>query len=123
MTELNLEVSRSFSVSPEKLYNAWLNPKILAKFMLPGEHMSCPFVETNPVVGGRFRVVMASPEQEIPHGGEYLELSPFQRIVFTWESPFSIAGSTVTLDFEKEAEGTLLKLHHVKFPEIGRAHV
>ena len=38
------------------------------------------------------------------------------RLVFTWESPFSVDGSTVTLEFTPAGDGTLVRLTHVKFP-------
>jgi uncharacterized protein YndB with AHSA1/START domain len=59
---------------------------------------------------------MATKDAEIPHGGEYLTLQPYSRIVFTWESPFSIDGSTVTINFTELESGTNIELIHAKFP-------
>ena len=51
-------------------------------------------------------------------GGEYKAIDPHSRIVFTWESPFSVEGSTVTLNLTQADEGgTDLELIHVKFPD------
>jgi uncharacterized protein YndB with AHSA1/START domain len=51
------------------------------------------------------------------HQGEYLEISKYDRLVFTWLSSHTIPGSTVTLTFkalsDKETEVTL---HHKGFP-------
>ena len=33
--ELTLTLSRTINAPVEKVFNAWLNPEILAKFMLP----------------------------------------------------------------------------------------
>lgn len=117
MSDLSLEVSRTINASIESVFNAWLNPEMLAKFMIPGEGMSVPHADADPVEGGRFEIIMQAGDKEIPHGGEYRKLIPHTQIVFTWESPFSINGSIVTLDLSELNGGTLVKLSHVKFPD------
>ena len=100
----------------EAVFNAWLDAKMLAKFMMPGPDMTVPKAECDGRVGGRFAIVMATSEKEIPHAGTYLEVKPHSRIAFTWESPFSVDGSTVTLDFRPAGDGaTEVTLTHVKF--------
>ena len=74
-----------------------------------------PVAESDAVVGGRFKVVMRAGENDLPHGGEYKAIDPHSKIVFTWESPFSVDGSTVTLTMTPEGSGTKLDLHHIKF--------
>ena len=115
MTELSLNVSRTIDATPEALFNAWLNPKMVARFMAPGPDMTVPHVANDPVVGGRFDIIMKAGDQELPHAGTYKEIDPHSRLVFTWESPMSIDGSTVTLTFKSVNGGTEVNLHHVKF--------
>lgn len=115
MPELSLSVSRTIKAPIETVYNAWLNPAMLAQFMIAGEGMTVPRAETDAREGGRFSIIMAAGDQEISHGGEYLKLQPFSKIVFSWESPFSVTGSTVTLHFKEVDEGTHIELVHVKF--------
>lgn len=114
-SELTLNVSRRIKAPVESVYNAWLNPEMLAQFMIAGEGMSVPRAEADAREGGRFTVIMAAGDKEIPHGGEYKKLNPYSQIVFTWESPFSVEGSTVTLNLEEVEDGTNLELIHVKF--------
>ncbi len=116
MTDLTLTTSRTIAAPPERVFKAWLDPKMLAKFMRPAEGMEGPKASTDPREGGRFDIVMKAGDQEIPHSGTYKLIKPHSQLVFTWESPMSIDGSTVTLDFTPVAGGTLVKLHHVKFP-------
>lgn len=116
MTELSLTTSRLINAPAAKVFNAWLDPKMLARFMLPADGVSIPKVETDPRVGGRFSLVMKIGDKELPHGGTYTEITPHTRLVFTWESSFSVDGSTVTLTFAEKAGGTEVTLHHVKFP-------
>jgi len=115
MTDLTLNVSRTIDASPEALFNAWLDPALLAKFMAPAPGMTVPHAANDPVEGGRFDIVMKAGEQEIPHAGTYVEINRHSRLVFTWESPMSTDGSTVTLTFDAVDGGTKVNLHHVKF--------
>ena len=115
MSDLTLNVSRTISAPIESVYNAWLNPELLAQFMHPAANMHIAKAETDPRVGGRFTIVMATAERELPHGGEYKELTPYSKIVFSWESSFAADGSTVTIELKSVASGTHIELTHVKF--------
>jgi uncharacterized protein YndB with AHSA1/START domain len=116
MTELSLTTSRTIAAPVQSVFDAWLDPAMLAKFMRPMPGMDAPDVENDPVEGGRFNIIMKVGDDNIPHGGTYIEISKYSRLVFTWESPFSIEGSTVTLDFEEADNSTKVTLNHVKFP-------
>ena len=117
MSDLILNVSRTIKAPAKTIYNAWLDPKMLAKFIMPMEEMHIPKAETDPRVGGRFTIVMATKDQQMPHSGEYKVLNPYSQIVFSWESPFSAPGSTVTLNLKEVNDGTEIELIHVKFPD------
>ena len=114
MTELSCTISRTINAPAEDVFNAWLDPVMLAKFMLPGEGVTVPKATADPREGGRFDILMVG-EKELPHGGVYQVIKPHSQLVFTWESPFSVDGSTVTLDFEQVAGGTNITLTQVKF--------
>lgn len=117
MSELSLTTARVINAPAEKVFNAWLKGETLKKFMLAGEGMTIPQAEADAKVGGRFSILMVMDGKELPHGGEYLVIDPHEKIVFTWESPYSIDGSTVTLDFKPvDKDKTELTLTHVKFP-------
>jgi uncharacterized protein YndB with AHSA1/START domain len=117
MSELELTISRTIAASREAVFNAWLSPEILAKFMTTPMGGSAPTkVSNDPVKGGRFSIVMMNGDKEIPHAGTYIEIDPHSRLVFTWESPYSLDDSVVTIDFAEPTPGTTdLKLRHVKF--------
>jgi uncharacterized protein YndB with AHSA1/START domain len=63
--------------------------------------------------GGLFRMTMATGQTA---RGEFIELVPDQRVVFTWgwiDAPGVPPGSTVVeIDLIAEADGTLLRLTH-----------
>ena len=118
MQDLTMTVNRRINAPVEKVFNAWLNTKQMARFMIGGAGMTVPVAECDPRVGGRFKIVMATAEREIPHTGEYKEITPHSRIVFTWESPFSVDGSTVSLAFSDAGKGaTDLQLTHDRFAD------
>lgn len=116
MTELTLTTERTINAAPKDVFAAWLNPDLLAKFMRPNPTMPESPSKTDPVEGGRFEILMNVGDQVIPHSGTYREISPNNRIVFTWESPMSTDNSVVTLDFAPKDGGTHITLNHVRFP-------
>ena len=122
MTDLTLTVEKLIPAPAERLYDAWLDPKMLQKFMTSGPGMSVPSAESDPRVGGSNRTVMSDGKTDMPHSGTYPVLNPHSRIVFTWVSPFSVNGSTVTLDLAPEAAGARLKLTHVRFASEEARH-
>ena len=114
-TELSLTVSRLIKADPKRIYDAWLDPKMISRFMRPDADVTIPQATNDPREGGRFDILMQAGDKQIPHAGTYLELRPHERIVFTWESPFSTDGSTVTVDLAPEGDATRVTLTHVKF--------
>jgi len=62
-------------------------------------------------------------EREIV-GGQYLEVTPYPRIVFTWgaaDSRLPLGSTTVEITLQPEAEGTRLFLRHRGIPAEQRA--
>ena len=120
MSELTLTVSKTIPAPPEAVFNAWLDPVMLRRFMVTCEGDRVPRAESDAREGGRFVIVMESGGKEIPHSGTYLELNPHSRLVFTWESPHSVDGSTVTVALSPVgADKTELVLTQVKFASEG----
>lgn len=116
MTDLSLTVTRTIAAPAQKVFDAWLDPQMLARFIRPMPGMEAPQVTNDPTEGGAFEIVMTTPNGDIPHAGLYKEITPHSRIVFTWDSPFTAEGSTVTLDFAEANGVTDVTLTHVIFP-------
>lgn len=116
MNDLSLSVSKTINAPIEKVFDAWLDPKMLAQFILPMPGMPQPEVENEPEQGGSFTIVMHVGEDQVPHTGKYLEVTRPTRLVFTWASPCSTDGSTVTLNFSQaDDDKTNVELTHVRF--------
>lgn len=115
MTELSLTVSRLIAAPPERVFAAWLDPKMLMRFMTSGIGVSVAHAETDPRVGGRYAITMKVEDREIPHGGTYLDITPHSRLGFTWESPHAAEGSTIAITFTPQDGGTFVTLTQLRF--------
>lgn len=118
MTDLSLKVTRYLPHPPEKVFDAWLDPDMMARFMVPAPDMAAPKVTADPRVGGKFQVIMVSSQspEGWPHDGEYLVIDRPNKLQFTWVSAYTQDDSTVTLDFNAKGDGTDVTLTHVRFP-------
>lgn len=81
--KLDLVLERVVDVSPKLMWEAWTTPEHLKHWFVPKPWTvaSCE-IDLRP--GGRFDVVMRSPEgQDFPNAGCYLEIVPERRLVWT----------------------------------------
>lgn len=118
MTDLSLSISRTIRATPKAVYEAWLDPATITRFMAGGADQRVTEARTDPRVGGDFRIVMTS-DKEIVHQGIYRDLVPHSLIRFTWESPYSPADSEVTIRLTPVDGGTEVSLTQVKFLSEG----
>jgi len=116
MTDLTVHINRTIHAPIEKVFDAWLNPETLSKFILPMPGMPEPETSNDAHEGGTFTIIMQVGDDKIPHTGTYLEINRPDRLVFTWASPFSTDDSTVTLIFRALNENeTGIELTHIRF--------
>ena len=115
-TDLALKLTRRIAAPAHLLFDAWLDPKMLRRFMCPDGGMSVPRAESDPRPGGRFDIVMRNDRGEIPHWGVYHEIDRPDRLVFTWNSPHAAPDSLVTLTFRTVGDETEVTLVHDRFP-------
>jgi Uncharacterized conserved protein len=82
-TERDLVLTRIINAPPEKVYRCWTEPKLLKQWFAP-RPWSTPSVETDVRPGGASRVTMADESgTEYPNPGQYLEVVPNRKLVFT----------------------------------------
>lgn len=113
----SLETERVIPATIERVFDAWLDAESVKKWMRPGPGMTVPRVEIDGRVGGRYLIVMASPDREIPHQGEYRVIDRPHKLVFTWISE-PAGNSVVTVLFEEVPGGsTRVVLKHEKLPD------
>ncbi len=116
MTDLTVNVDKIIHAPIEKVFDAWLNPKMLSLFMMPMPGMLESDIENDACEGGDFTITMHVGNDELPHTGKYLEINRPDKLVFTWVSHCSVDNSIVTLNFTKiDGNKTNVSLSHVKF--------
>jgi len=109
-----------FNASPERIYQAWTDPDDLAKwFGASPDKVSRAELDTRP--GGTWRIRFDSGASEAGWlEGEYIELDPFSRIVFSWRhmqpvpdsDPIASPESKVTIELSGDETLTTLALRH-----------
>jgi uncharacterized protein YndB with AHSA1/START domain len=123
--EFVLSVQREIAAPAEVLFDAWLDARSLGAWLKPSGTRETR-VETDPRVGGAFRIVMVEDESSAEHTGTYREIDRPRRLVFTWSSPATgFRDSVVTVTFTPSSESsTLVEIHQVGLPddEARRSH-
>lgn len=94
-------VRHRYASAPERVFDAWLDPKTAAKFAFATPDGEMIVAEVDPRVGGRFKFTDRRPDMgDVEHVGEYVEIERPHRLVFTFAVPqFDPAYTRVTLTF------------------------
>lgn len=105
-----IRIERTYAAPAGAVFEAWTSADLLRRWYPPGADWDTPVAEVDLRVGGRLRLVMRSPDgQEFGGGGEYREITPPRRLVFTWawDEPDVAEGvQLVEVDFTEHADGT-----------------
>jgi uncharacterized protein YndB with AHSA1/START domain len=110
-----LEIHRRLTAPIGEVFRWWSDPELLREWMTP---IGTVDAEVDLRVGGRLRIVMKGDDRVIEHTGEYLEIEPPRRLVFTWVSPHT-GGVPSLITVELSAVGddlTDLRLVHARLP-------
>ena len=111
--EYLVTVRREIAAPAEVLFDAWLDAQSLGSWLKPSGIRETR-AETDPRVGGSFRIVMVDDESPVEHTGKYREIDRPHRLVFTWSSPSTnFRDSIVTVTFEPSANSTVVEIHQV----------
>ena len=109
-SEREIVLTRIFDAPRELLFEAMTRPEHVRRWWgILDERYSLPVCEIDLRVGGKWRWVGKGPEGEFAFHGEYREIEPPQRLVFTEiYDPFPDAGSLVTSVLTEEGGKTRL---------------
>jgi uncharacterized protein YndB with AHSA1/START domain/DNA-binding transcriptional ArsR family regulator len=114
--ETNVVVRKVFKADREKLFRAFSDPEIMRQWFFAGEEGWSADVTNDFRVGGHYRIDMHEPDgSTYSHQGEYREIDPPHKIVFTWNSDF-VEGTQVTVEFREADNGTEVILTHEFLP-------
>lgn len=119
-TTHELEVRRTFGAAPQKVYEAWTKAEVIARWFSPNDEMAVIAHELDVRPGGRYRIEMRHGNgTTYMVGGEYRELVPGRRLVFTWQwaKHEDEPETLVEIDLLPAGKGTELVLRHKLFTE------
>jgi uncharacterized protein YndB with AHSA1/START domain len=112
----SLTIKRRLNAPAAKVYAAWTEPEKIAAWFGP-EGVVTVRTEMDVRVGGRFRIVMRAPDgEEHDVSGDYREVVPNERLVFSWAwRSTPERDSLVTVTLKADGDGTILTLLHEQF--------
>lgn len=125
MTNGTLEVlvSRWFRAPAELAFRAFTEGSILEQWFCPSADVALRVERCDPRPGGTYRFVFHFPDgRAVPVIGEFREVEPAHRLVFTWtwEPPDPWAGivTLVTVTFQRRDGGTQVDIHHAELATL-----
>jgi uncharacterized protein YndB with AHSA1/START domain len=119
-SQVTVRVQRAYDHPPERVFDAWLDPALLGRWMFGPAIRDEEIVRlsVDPHVGGSFSFVVRRQGTEIDHVGQYLEIDRPRRLVFTWGTADTLPDtSRVTIDIVKKETGCELTLTHDMDPK------
>ncbi|UAJ10142.1 SRPBCC family protein [Polymorphobacter megasporae] len=106
-----LSITRVIPVARATLYRCWTDPALIVKWFTPPPFTTVS-AEMDVCPGGASLIVMRAPDgTDYPNRGQYLDVIPDRRLVFTdaytgdWQ-PSAKPFMTGILTFDDEGEGT-----------------
>ena len=116
-----VKLHRVLKTKPERLYRAFLNAAALAKW-LPPYGFTCTVHHLDAKVGGTFKMSFTNFTTGNGHsfGGEYLELKPSEKIVYTdkFDDPNLPGAMKTTVTIKAVSAGTELNVVQEGIPEV-----
>jgi len=125
--EAVVEIRRTFSATPEKVFQAWTDPSKMTKWFARGtEQNTVTRMDADVRAGGKYFVNIQSSDGKTYHmSGTYREVRPPEKLVFTWiwEDAPDFGESLVTIEFRRLGQSgfTELVLKHEMLAEKYRA--
>ena len=115
-----LEIKRLIKAPRDRVYAAWTDPGQLKQWFGP-ENVQTHDLVADVRVGGKYHWDLSNSEGErMTVRGEYRELQPGKKIVFTWQwdddEVWKNRTSIVTVELDDADAGTELRLTHVQLP-------
>jgi uncharacterized protein YndB with AHSA1/START domain len=117
--ETSLAIVRKLKASPRAVWRALTQPDALKQWMAPNDDFEVIIAETDVREGGRYHVVMKSPDgEEHDVSGVYKEVVIDQKLVYTWAwKSTPERESVVTMELTPAGDGTELLLKHERFAD------
>jgi uncharacterized protein YndB with AHSA1/START domain len=111
-----IRVTRRFNAPPHRVFGAWLDPEVAGKWLFATASRPMARVAIDARVKGSFRLVERRDGKDVEYSGEYVEIAPPRRLVFTLsaENPRDI--TRVSVELAPVEPGCELVLTHENVP-------
>ena len=115
----DLKLSYRFRAPREKVFAAFSTIEVVKQWFGPP---TCQIGDgmMDFRVGGRYRFVVAGTEGKVAVSGEFLEITPPEKICYSWkwedDEDWVDVDSTVTFEFHAHGNETEMHMTHVGFP-------
>jgi len=113
-----LRLARTFRAPRERVFRAWTDPGEIVKWWGPKD-FECTEARSDPRPGGEYRITIRNAKGEVyTVHGEYKEVVPPSRLVYTWrweQWDEAMWETLVTVEFRERGEETELTLTHERF--------
>jgi len=121
MSTNTVHLHRMLAANPEKIYRAFVNPDALVRW-LPPNGFTGKVHHMDTKVGGTFKMSFTNftTRKSIFFGGEYRELIPHERLIFTdnFDDPNLPGEIQVTVTLKKVSVGTELTIVQEGVPSV-----
>jgi len=114
--QISARVTRRFRASPERVFDAWLDPKTASKWLFAKAADQIVCAEIDGRVGGWFYIVNRCDGEDVEHVGEYFEVNRPHRLGFKLLGAQSF--DRVTVEIVPLAHGCELTLINDIAPSI-----
>ena len=106
-----VRVTRRFDASPERVFDAWLDPESARRWLFATPTGAMARAEIDARVGGSFVFVDRRDGEDVEHVGRYEEIARPRRLVFSFAVPkYSPDQSRVTVEIRPDGDGCELTL-------------
>ena len=109
---VELEVSRHIAAPPERVFDAWLDPDNVGKWLFATPDGKSERVEIDARVGGRFRIDERRGDEVAEHFGTYVEIDRPRRLAFDFGTSFEATPTRITVTIEPDGDGSLVTIRH-----------
>ncbi|MBI1889315.1 MAG: SRPBCC family protein [Burkholderiales bacterium] len=121
MMPSTIRLHRVLRATPERAYRAFLDPDAMAKW-LPPYGFTCKVHHMEARVGGTYKMSFTNFSSGKGHsfGGQYLELSPNERILYTdkFDDPNLPGEMMTTVTFKQVSCGTEINIVQEGVPDV-----
>jgi uncharacterized protein YndB with AHSA1/START domain len=116
---LELKFSTIFKADPKFVFKALTHPDLIKKWFGPHGY-TCPVVEVDLRVGGKYHIEMKPPEGEIVKlDGVYNVVNPSKALAYTWQWDEPDGKETlVKVRFNRSGKGTEVTVEQGEFASV-----